>query len=141
MNKKVLVIAATAALFMGGAGYFTGTAVEGKASDEAVRAVDNKRIDDLSKANGKHMQEIADWESSYETHRQTCSEYVSKSEEVVQGLLTALGSSTSMISNPDDIGTMVEYTGVADGINALIPVKLAMEDLAVACAGEDTDAS
>ena len=132
MNKNRIIGIATVALLVGGgAGYFTGSAVK----DAEIKEIKSEQVHELAVARDKSRAEKKILEDWVRYKEEVCGEYITKSEEVMEGLLTALDSSTSMIANPGDIGTMLTYTGTADGITSLIPAKLAMEDLAVACTG------
>lgn len=142
MSKKVITIAATVALLVGGgAGYFTGSAVEGQASAVAVKKMQDERIIEVSKVQGQKKVEVDGLNAAAEAKRLVCVEYKGKSEEVVEGLLNALDVSTDMIVTPGDLTTTMAYSTVADGISSLISVKDEMETLAVECAGEDSTAS
>lgn len=128
-RKLILGIAATVALLVGGAGYFTASTVK----DAEIKEIKSVQVHELAKVRDKNRAEKKILEDWVRYKEEVCGEYITKSEEVMEGLLTALDSSTSMIANPGDIGTMMSYTGTADGITALLPTKLIMEDKADEC--------
>ena len=131
MNKKFVSIAATVALLVGGAGYFTASTVK----DAEIKEIKSEQVMELTKVRDKSLKVTAEWEAAYDTKQEVCANYKDKSEEVVQGLLNALDVSTDMISTPGDLVTTMAYSTVADGITSLIATKDEMESLAVQCAG------
>ncbi len=137
MNKKIITLTATVALLVGGgAGYFSGAAVESKAGTEAVKAVQNEKIVELSKAHGKYVQDANAIQAAADTRQKLCAEYVEQSEKVIASLTDTLDISTKMLTTPNDFSITARYSQAADEFSETYIIdKLTLEGLATSCEG------